>query len=109
MTSRLVRVASLTIAIAACHPEIGDAQGKVASWLDKPKAASWNKPGVLIPAAPRIQEKVDSRCKEQARPPPSRDYLLIARRFFRREGAACREGAGLERGFGTRAVRMTPG
>ena len=31
MTSRLVQVASLTIAIAVCHPEIGDAQGKVAS------------------------------------------------------------------------------
>ena len=69
MTSRLVRIASLTIAIAACHPEIGDAQGQVASWLDEPKAVSWNKPGVPIPAAPRIQEKVDPRCKEQARPP----------------------------------------
>jgi hypothetical protein len=69
MTSRLVRVTSLTIAIVACHPGIGRAQVKVAAWLDEPKPASWNTPGLPIPAAPRIQGNVDPRCRDLARPP----------------------------------------
>jgi hypothetical protein len=69
MTSTLVRVTSLTIAIVACHPGIGWPQVKVASWLDEAKPASWNKPGLPIPAAPRTQGKVNPRCRELARPP----------------------------------------
>jgi hypothetical protein len=68
MTS-LVRVTSLIIAIVACHPGIGRSQVKVTSWLDEPKPASWNKPGVPIPPAPRIQGNMDPRCKDLARPP----------------------------------------
>ena len=68
MTSRLLRVTSLTIAIVACHPEVGLAQVKVASWLDEPKPASWNPPGLPIPAAPRIQEHVDPRCRDLCAP-----------------------------------------
>lgn len=68
MTSTLVRVTSLTVAIVACHPGIGRSQVKVASWLDEPKPASWNMPGLSIPAAPRIQGNVDPRCRELARP-----------------------------------------
>jgi hypothetical protein len=70
MTSTLVRVTSLTIAIVvACYPGIGRSQVKVASWLDEPIPASWNKPGLPIPAAPRIQGNVDPRCRDLARPP----------------------------------------
>lgn len=69
MTSRLVRVISSTIAIAACHPGIGHSQEKAVSWLDEPKPASWNKPGLPILAAPRIQGNVDPRCRDLARPP----------------------------------------
>ena len=69
MTSTLVRVTSLIIAIVACHPGIGRSQVKVTSWLDDPKPASWNKPGVPIPPAPRIQGNMDPRCKDLARPP----------------------------------------
>jgi hypothetical protein len=59
----------LIIAIVACHPGIGRSQVKVTSWLDEPKPASWNKPGVPIPPAPRIQGNMDPRCKDLARPP----------------------------------------
>lgn len=69
MRSLLVRVISLTIAIVAFHPDVALAQEKVAAWLDEPKPASWNKPGLSIPAAPKIQDAVDPRCRELARPP----------------------------------------
>jgi heat shock protein HslJ len=68
MSPTLVRVISFTLAIVASHPGIGRTQGKVASWLDESSPASWNQPGLSIPAAPKIQGTVDPRCKEQARP-----------------------------------------
>jgi hypothetical protein len=68
MASRLMRVTSLIIAMVASHPGIGRSQGKVATWLDGPKPASWNKPGLPIPAAPRVQGNVDPRCRDLARP-----------------------------------------
>jgi hypothetical protein len=40
-----------------------------AAWLDQSKPDSWNKPGLSIPAAPKIQGTVDPKCKESARPP----------------------------------------
>lgn len=64
MTSMLLRLTLLITAMLACHP-----QAKAASWLDESKPAAWNKPGLAIPAAPRIQGAVGARCKEQARPP----------------------------------------
>lgn len=69
MTSMLVRVILLTIAIVGYDAGVGRAQTKVPSWLDQSKPASWNKPGGAIPAAPKTQGKVDPRCKEQARQP----------------------------------------
>jgi hypothetical protein len=69
MMSNVVRFASLTIAIVVCHSGIGRTQARAASWLDEPTPASWNKPGLPIPAAPRLQENVDPRCRERARPP----------------------------------------
>jgi LppP/LprE lipoprotein len=64
-----MRVTLLMIAIVTCHPAIGRSQVSVASWLDEPKPASWNKPRVPIPAAPRIQGNMDPRCRDLARPP----------------------------------------
>ena len=69
MSPTIVRFTSLTIAIVACQPGIGRAQGKAASWLDATKPASWNTPRLSIPAAPKLQGAVDPRCKEAARPP----------------------------------------
>jgi hypothetical protein len=68
MTVESARVTSLTIAILACHSAIGPGQPKVAAWLDEAKRASWNKAGLSIPAAPRIEGAVIPRCREQARP-----------------------------------------
>jgi hypothetical protein len=59
----------LVIAIVAGLPRIGHAQGKAAAWLDQPKPASWNTPGLSIPKAPQSQGDVDPRCRAQARPP----------------------------------------
>jgi LppP/LprE lipoprotein len=69
MTSTLLCLTSLVIAIAASHSGIARSQVQVASWLDEPKPGSWNKPGLSIPAAPKIPGFVDPRCGEQARPP----------------------------------------
>jgi heat shock protein HslJ len=64
-----VRVTSLTVALLVAYPALGRSQTTVASWLDEPKPASWNKPGLPIPAAPKPQGAVDSRCRDLARPP----------------------------------------
>jgi hypothetical protein len=69
MSRTFVHVIALTIAMVAYHSEIGRAQVKVASWLDEPKPASWNTPGVPIPAAPRTDGNVDPRCRDAARSP----------------------------------------
>ena len=68
-TRTLTRVASLTIALVACQPGIGGPQMKGASWLDEAKPASWNTPGLPLPAAPRAQASGNPRCRELARPP----------------------------------------
>jgi heat shock protein HslJ len=69
MTLVLVRVIALIAAIATLHPGIANSQEKVAAWLDKSNPDSWNKPGLSIPAAPKIQSTVDPKCRESARPP----------------------------------------
>jgi len=68
MTSEFVRRISLAIVIMSCQAEIADAQVQIASWLDQSKPASWNKPGLPIPAAPPVEGAIDSRCRAQARP-----------------------------------------
>src|SRR5215470_9786391 len=61
--------AFLIAAMIAGHPALGSAQGTIASWLDDPKPVSWNTPGLRIPDAPPVQESVDPRCRDLARPP----------------------------------------
>jgi hypothetical protein len=70
MTLVLARVTSLAIAIAAFHSGIALAQGRGAAWLDEPNPISWNRPGLSIPVAPKVEEEgVDPRCKTLARTP----------------------------------------
>jgi hypothetical protein len=57
MHSTVMRASGVLVAIAA------------ASWLDAAKPASWNRPGQAVPAAPKVQDAVDARCREHARPP----------------------------------------
>ena len=42
-----------------------------ASWLDEPKPVSWNRPGAVIPSAPRTAATADPRCRATARPAES--------------------------------------
>jgi heat shock protein HslJ len=49
-------------------PTTGRGQERVATWLDETRPASWNTPGLTIPAAPNM-EPVEPRCREMARPP----------------------------------------
>jgi len=69
MMSRLARLASLAAVLAACHPALGGSQTLAASWLDEPKPAPWNEPGMPVAIAPPIQGTVDPRCRDLARPP----------------------------------------
>lgn len=62
--SNLSRVIVALAAIAVQHKVC-----RAASWLDSPKPANWNKPGLTLPAAPRSPDGVDPRCQAQARPP----------------------------------------
>ncbi|HXV81432.1 MAG TPA: LppP/LprE family lipoprotein [Candidatus Binatia bacterium] len=67
MKSKLVRVITF-VSLGTIAGQAGNAQVKVASWLDESKPASWNELGRSIPAAPRVQGPIDSRCQELARP-----------------------------------------
>jgi hypothetical protein len=70
MKSNLVRVITFAaIGTMAGQHTVGDAQVKVASWLNESKPASWNTPGLSIPAAPPVQGSIDSHCRKLARPP----------------------------------------
>ena len=68
MTSHLTGVALVIAAVALWHPERVCAQAQSSSWLDRAKPDAWNKPGLVIPAAPAVED-VDSRCRGEARPP----------------------------------------
>lgn len=68
MRPGLVRVMLLAVAIVAFCTRAGRSQAKVASWLDEPKPKSWNKPGLLLPAAPHTEGPIDARCRTLARP-----------------------------------------
>jgi heat shock protein HslJ len=67
MCQTFVRAASFTMAMVACHPQSGGAQGKVAAWLDERKPAAWNQASRSIPASPKTPEPVDSKCRALAR------------------------------------------
>jgi LppP/LprE lipoprotein len=68
MNLKLARITSLMIALLTCHPTPGLTQSKAVSWLDQPKPASWNMPGLAIPVAPPKQGPGDPRCRTGARP-----------------------------------------
>jgi hypothetical protein len=59
----------LALAATAYQPRIALAQASATSWLDAPKPANWNKPGLTLPAAPESPYDIDPKCQAQARPP----------------------------------------
>lgn len=87
MTLVLVRVTSLSVAIVAFHPGIALSRGRLAVWLDEQKPASWNKPRLSIPAAPKIQGTVDPKCRELARPPQSDEDTRLRKQGWDLVGA----------------------
>jgi hypothetical protein len=87
MTSALVRFAPLTLVMLGSVPAIGGSQAPAASWLGEAKPASWNKPGTSIPAAPKLEEAVDPRCKAMVRPPQSDEDERVRDRGWELIGA----------------------
>lgn len=71
VTSTLARVGSSIIVLLTCQALSGQTQSQPKLWLDVPKPASWNKPGAAVPAAPKLQESADPRCRELTRPAQS--------------------------------------
>jgi LppP/LprE lipoprotein len=56
------------VAASASGPGICGSQARAASWLDEPKPAAWNEPGLTIPPAPKVEDNPDPRCRALARP-----------------------------------------
>ncbi|HEX7051130.1 MAG TPA: LppP/LprE family lipoprotein [Longimicrobiales bacterium] len=62
--------------LLACLPTPASAQG---AWLDEPAPATWNTPGMSVPAAPEPEDgAMDARCREQARAPTSAEERAVA-------------------------------
>ena len=77
MTPTLRRLATVSLATAAALTEIGSAQPAGATWLDASQPVSWNKPGLAVPAAARLAESVDPRCRDLARPAELEEDRLL--------------------------------
>jgi len=65
---RLLPIACALLAAVASSPRVSGAQAAASSWLDESKPVSWNAPGLAIPAAPKVQDNPDPRCRTLARP-----------------------------------------
>jgi hypothetical protein len=76
MTPTLGRVATPFLA-AVVVTGISSALPGGATWLDASQPVSWNKPGLAVPAAPRIEASVDPRCRDLARPPELEEDRLL--------------------------------
>lgn len=87
MNSAIVRLTCLTLAILAFDSKAGRAQGNAASWLDDPKPASWNSPGLSLPAAPRTEGPIDARCRTLARPAELQEDKLLQKNGWNLFGA----------------------
>jgi len=69
MRIRLRHGATLILGVLATHGLAVHAQEPGAAWLDQPTITSWNTGTQDIPHAPRVEEAVNPRCRETARPP----------------------------------------
>lgn len=68
---------ALSTATALVLATVASAGAQSASWLDDPKSASWNTPGMAVPAAPNLGQ-TNSRCGATARwPETPQDQSLI--------------------------------
>jgi hypothetical protein len=72
MSRMLASLAALPLALVwscTCASE--------AAWLDELHPAAWNKPGMPIPAAPKVNENPGRRCASQSRPPQFREEFYV--------------------------------
>jgi hypothetical protein len=69
MTKRTVPVAAIAFSMTLGNAAVGLPQRTAGSWLDDAAPRSWNRPGAAIPAAPKVEESPDRRCRGTARPP----------------------------------------
>ena len=103
MTSKLVRAVSIALVAGAVGcPVSGEAQAQAATWLNESKPASWNEPGLSIPAAPAIQADVNPGCREMARPPELEEDRALRDRGWLLDGA-------YQGGWGILVIRATAG
>jgi hypothetical protein len=72
--------------VAAAYPGVARGQQR-ASWLDQTKPPSWNARGASIPAAPKVDGAIDSRCRAQARPPQLEEDRRVQARGWDLVGA----------------------
>jgi hypothetical protein len=75
MRRSLVQVTAVVFLLSLTLPWIATAQE--ASWLDG-NLASWNTPGMAIPAAPKPDVALDPRCTERERPPETDEDKALA-------------------------------
>lgn len=61
------------LGMLATYGAAGQPNGTAASWLDEATIASWNTANQTIPAAPQVQEPVNPRCRDLARPPQTEE------------------------------------
>lgn len=81
------RSTTLLLGMLVTYGTVGHAQEKRASWLDAPSIASWNTAGQAIPAAPGVEDPVNPRCRDQARPPKSDEDKQVRDRGWDLVGA----------------------
>lgn len=97
------RVIPWALVVTTCLPSTSRAQGTVATWLDQPAPAAWNKAGASIPAAPPMTgETPNARCRELARPSESPEDRQVRDRGWDLVGA-------YQGGWQIRVVRGTAG
>lgn len=80
MRATFMRTSMLLLGALAAWGTIGHSQGTPKSWLDEPKIASWNAAAQPIPAAPKLQEPGNPKCREQARQPQGDDEKQVRAR-----------------------------
>lgn len=66
-----MRSTTLILGLLVTCGGVNHSQEAGGSWMDEPAIASWNSAGRPVPAAPDVDDPVNPRCRELARPPQS--------------------------------------
>lgn len=77
----------LILGMLVTNGTIGHTQGTGGSWFDEPKIAAWNTAGQPAPSAPKVQDSLNPRCQDLARPPQSEEDTQLRDRGWNLVGA----------------------